>query len=136
MSVTSAIIGIITATGLVFVAWHFVERKRFMSRRKLDDTGLLDLFVSADLDASKALVILKVVGNNYGIPYGVLRPDDRFDGNLWNLDVSRMGFGTMKLRTYLIKKFGFRRQIHFRPTSIDGLLRELAHSDTGASPEC
>jgi hypothetical protein len=125
-------------TVVVWVIVRFAAIRQFMFRRKvLDDTELSGLFAANDLDASKVLMILRIIGRCYGIPYGVLRPGDCFNGNLWNLDQWKLGFGTRKLRLYLFENFGLRIpifQIRFRPISIDGILHELANRQAAVLP--
>src|ERR1039457_5507440 len=104
-------------TVVVWVIVRFAAIRQFMFRRKvLDDTELSGLFAANDLDASKVLMILRIIGRCYGIPYGVLRPGDCFNGNLWNLDQWKLGFGTRNCACicsrisgygYRFSRFGF-----------------------------
>src|ERR1039458_186900 len=53
-------------TVVVWVIVRFAAIRQFMFRRKvLDDTELSGLFAANDLDASKVLMILRIIGRCY-----------------------------------------------------------------------
>ncbi len=119
------------ALGLVALfAGRFSARWSLLGGRKnLPDPELVGIFgEQGTLVGSRQITILREIGRCYRVPYGKLRPGDRFKDGLRKVDSWCFGLGARQLETILGEDFDIDVALKESRISIAELLRKTQHA--------